>query len=78
MRRSRPDNRLDWRDPAMPALRAYEIMDSTGRVVKAGTEEIAPEVVQQVAQDDVESADFPRWWEDPSYFWSKRRAKPTR
>lgn len=37
MKRPRPDNRLNWRDPSMPVLRDYKMAD--GRVVK----EVDPE-----------------------------------
>jgi hypothetical protein len=65
MKRGRPDNHLDWRDPDMPCVRVTK--DRTG---KLAVELIPPKEVRAEARKDFKNADLPRYRGDPSYWWS--------
>lgn len=58
MRRSKPDNRPDWRDPNMPVLVQSK---SQGQIY------IEPERWQRVAKARMDVAGEPNWRTDPTY-----------
>ena len=72
--RSRPDRRLDWRDPEMPCLREYKVEDADCNIIERGMDEVRPQEVSQVATQDLGETGEPSWRNDPSYFWGRSRS----
>lgn len=68
MKRQRPDNRLDWRDPAMPVLRDYRMGDGSKKTLVDEDYERRYREMLMVASNN------PQWRKDPTY--NLRRKKP--
>lgn len=66
-RRPPPDNRLSWRDPSMPVLRAYRMGDGTIRTT------IDPDYERRYREMLMQTASYPDYKLDPTY--NLRRTK---
>jgi hypothetical protein len=64
-RTSKPDKRLDWRDPDMPVLRAMD----------TGMEALSPEEESAYSADVMVRSIEPTWRNDPTYNLAKRRRR---
>lgn len=65
--------RFDWRNPDMLVVTRMLYQDPMGFVQKGPTEEVDPEYMQDAARDSMRHSPTPKWREDPSYNWSKRK-----
>lgn len=66
MKRPRPDNRPDWRDPNMPVL----VQHRTDGLIS-----VEPERLQKVANVRLHMCPEPDWHDDPTYDLKKQRKK---
>lgn len=69
MKRSRPDTRPSWRDPAIPVLRDYKMADGTKRTI------IDPDYERRYREMLMQTSAHPHYKLDPTYDLKKQRKK---
>jgi len=67
MRRLKSDLRLSWRDPAMPVLRDYSMLDDSKRRV------VDPDYERRYREMLMECSASPNWRNDPTYDLKRKR-----
>lgn len=67
MKRPRPDNRLDWRDPQMPVFRNYTMRDGTQKTF------VDPDYERQYREFMINASPQLSWREDPTYEAKRKR-----
>lgn len=67
MKRQPPDTRLSWRDPNLPVLRDYRMVDGTIRTT------IDPDYERRYREMLMETSTQPSWKSDPTYNMRRKR-----
>lgn len=69
MKRPKPDNRPDWRDPQMPVMRDYRMGNGEVRHV------IDPDYERRYREMLMETTAHPSFHNDPTYNLNRRKPK---
>lgn len=66
-RKQPPDTRPDWRDPNMPVLRDYKMIDGSKKEI------VDPDYERRYRAHMIDAAPHENWRNDPTYNIRRRR-----